>query len=123
MTLSIMKILDESRLDRNNQPLVKYILHPDRIFELHDSEKGCIIKYTHPGGQALIKGHSARQIKRSIQDQLDHPIGFLKTEYTYQSHEGLRYFNVDHIAAVNSRTVFDTQLQKVVNRCEILFAG
>ena len=50
----------------------------------------------------LLANVTARQMKRSIQEQLkeNHELGFLKLESNYYNHKGVRYINVKHIAGL-----------------------
>ena len=92
---NIMKLVD---LDNNNR--THYILRPEEIYQIHDSAKGCVASYSY-GGRVHIAGFTARQLKRSIQDQLDeHSLGYLKTAFEHQGHKGTRYLNVNHILSV-----------------------
>ena len=113
---NIMKIVDSS-----NNGLTEYILRPENIIEIYDTSKGCEIYYASLKASAAIDGVSARQLKRSIQEKLDQPLGYLKTEYTaHDQHKGTRYFNVDHIAAVISHGTLDKD-DKVIDVCSIVF--
>ena len=114
MQINIFKFINDETHEKGH---VAYILHPENIIEIHDTETGCLIKYANGDHTGEIKDVSARQLKRSIQEQLEQPLGFLKTEYTYMGHPGLRYFNVDHVAAVKSRWVYRDG--KRINLCEI----
>ena len=110
---NIMKIVEASSKQTH------YIIYPERIFEIHDTDKGCLIGYT-IGGVADIEGVSARKLKRSIQEQLDEPLGYLKTIYTYgDDQKGLRYFNVDYIAAVHSHGTVNRNGQ-IIDTCSIV---
>ena len=79
-----------------------FIFFPEKIFELMDTAKGCMINYTARSDKIVVAGVTARQMKRTIQEQLQdyHEIGFLKLHSDYQNHKGLRYINVNHISAV-----------------------
>ena len=62
-----------------------------------------MISYTYDEQEkVLVAGVTARQMKRTIQEQLQdhHVMGFLKLHSNYHGHKGLRYINVEHIAAV-----------------------
>ena len=82
-----------------------YNPHPERVIEISD------VKYTDPrtlkkveGCQVLFYGEgfhhslplSARALKRSIQENTDVEIGFLK--FSHQVQKGNRYINVAHVA-------------------------
>ena len=77
-----------------------YVFFPERIFDLTDTAKGCLLSYSTDPSNVLIANTTARQMKRSIQEQIDHPMGFLKLESVYKGHKGKRYVNVDHIAGL-----------------------
>ena len=95
----ILKIQDSSE---RNKPNV-YIFFPENIFELIDTSKGCLIRFSSDKNIDIVAANvTARQMKRSIQEQLkeDHELGFLKLESTYSNHKGVRYINVKHIAGL-----------------------
>ena len=95
----ILKIQDVSA---NTKPNV-YIFFPENIFELVDTSAGCLIRYSNDKTIDIVAANvTARQMKRSIQEQLkeDHELGFLKLESTYHHHKGVRYINVKHIAGL-----------------------
>ena len=95
----ILKIQDASK---NIKPNV-YIFFPENVIELMDTAKGCLIKYSNDDNiDVLAANVTARQMKRSIQEQLkeDHELGFLKLESNYHNHKGVRYVNVKHIAGL-----------------------
>ena len=94
---NIMKVVDANP---NRKGQTQYILYPEDIYEIHDTKKGCFARYT--GGSVELENVTARGLKREIQEALEQPLGYLKTEYEYEGHEGKRYFNVDHITAVLS---------------------
>ena len=89
-----------------------YVLYPENIYEIHDTAEGCWIGYS-DDGEAYIDGFTARQVKRSIQEKLDQPLRYLKTEFTYAGHKGTRYFNVAKISAVISHGVVDRNNEKI----------
>ena len=79
-----------------------YLTYPETVYQIYDNEYGCHILIEGQGA-ANIEDHSARQFKRAIQERLEQPLGFLKTEYTYGDDiKGLRYFNVDYITKIAS---------------------
>ena len=84
-------------IDRQFKGQTHYVFQPDQITEMHDWDDGC--RFSYAGGVGSIANVSARQFKRSLQDQLDEPLGFLKTDYAH----GVRYINVKHILSVISR--------------------
>ena len=95
----ILKIQDSSK---NQKPNV-YIFFPENIFELIDTDTGCLIRYSSDKKiEATVSNVTARQMKRSIQEQLkeDHELGFLKLESNYYNHKGVRYINVKHISGL-----------------------
>ena len=115
---NIMKIVDiENALNKTT----KYILRPENIFEMFDDVDGCHIGYANDTASAVIEGISARGLKRSIQDKLEQPLGYLKTRYEYVNQKfGNRYFNVDHIAAVHSHGTLDRN-NELIEVCSIVF--
>ena len=84
-------------IDREAKNLTHYVFKPDEITDMHDFNEG--VEFAYAGGKGSIAGVTARQFKRSLQDQLDEPLGFLKTEYSH----GIRYINVSHILSVIER--------------------
>ena len=99
MSEQILKVID---ISKRNKPTV-YIFFPENILDLVDTAKGCEIRYSSDTNIDVVVGDvTARQMKRSIQEQLkeDHNLGFLKLESTYNGHKGVRYINVKHIAGV-----------------------
>ena len=95
----ILKIQDASEPRKPNI----YIFFPENVFELIDTSKGCLIRYSNDENiDVLAANVTARQMKRSIQEQIkeDHELGFLKLESTYMNHKGVRYVNVKHIAGL-----------------------
>ena len=97
----------------------QYILYPDRIYEIEDTDKGAHLYYGDGNGGAHVANHSARDMKRSIQDQLDEPQGYLKTEYDLNGTTYKRYFNVNHIVGVQSHGTLDRN-DKVIQVCTLL---
>ena len=95
----ILKIQDSSETRKPNV----YIFFPENIFELIDTSAGCLIRFSSDKSTDIVAANvTARQMKRSIQEQLKeyHELGFLKLESTYMNHEGVRYLNVKHIAGL-----------------------
>ena len=112
MQEQILKFVDESH--GGNTGITHYILHPERIIEIQDTKIGCKFRYAGGYYEAEIKGTNARQFKRAIQEQLNEPMGFLKTEFpVFVKNDGLRYFNVNRIAAVRTRRVSNIQTGEV----------
>ena len=95
---NIMKFLDSIS---HNKGQTHYLFHPERIVSIHDTATGCRLIYE-DFGRGEIEGFSARQIKRSIQEQVDEPMGFLKTEYVWKGHTGVHYFNVQRVLSIIS---------------------
>ena len=86
-----------------NDKRTVFIFFPENIYELIDTSRGCMIRYSQDDKQKVIVADTtARQMKRSIQEQLqeDHTIGFLKLHSNYNNHKGLQYINVKHIAGL-----------------------
>ena len=81
-----------------------YFLHPERVVDIYDSKvtdpvtkkkvDGCYVQFQHQGSTIAV-GVPARALKRSIQENTDVEIGFLKLTLPHQS--GNRYVNVDNI--------------------------
>ena len=93
----ILKLYDAAR------KRTVFIFYPENIYELIDTSRGCVIRYSEDDSQyVLVADVTARQMKRSIQEQLDgnHTIGFLKLHSDYMNHKGLQYINVKHIAGL-----------------------
>ena len=115
---NIMKVVNAST---NNKGQTHYILYPENIYELHDDVEGCRIHYGNGSNALFVENAKARQIKRSIQEQLEQPLGYLKTEYEYmKGHIGLRYFNVDHIAVIISQNPIQNEKNETVEVCAIV---
>ena len=77
-----------------------YVFFPERIFDLTDTAKGCLLRYGTDSTSVVIANVTARNMKRSIQEQIEHPMGFLKLENVHNGHKGKRYVNVDQIAGL-----------------------
>ena len=94
--MPIMKLLDS----KNNTVWIPF---PHKTFEILDMSDGggCEI-YTSPPAQSVfpIKGKSAREVKRSIQENVDTPIYFLKTYYTINNVNRNVYVNSEVISHV-----------------------
>ena len=110
---NILKFID----DGNFKGSTVYIFNPTVIQEIHDTATGCRIVYL--SGENFITGTSARQLKRSIQEELEQPIGYLKTAYTYRGHEGLRYVNVAHIISLTEASPI-VKDGKTVETCQMV---
>ena len=80
-----------------------YIFYPERILDLTDTIKGCLLRYAHVNRNIIIADITARQMKRTIQEQLEghHIMGFLKLESNYNNHKGKKYINALHIAGIH----------------------
>ena len=118
MTGQILKVVD---ISKPNKPTV-YIFFPENILDLVDTVKGCEIRYSSEINiDVVVENVTARQMKRSIQEQLkeDHNLGFLKLESTYNGHKGLRYINVKHIAGVIDEGNKDCYLQPEYHQRQI----
>ena len=87
-----------------------YIAHPERVVQIYDAqfynpttekhETGCRVKFQVREKSLPVSGVSARQIKRSIQQNTDVKIGFLKLDFSSDIVKGNMYVNVDHVAAL-----------------------
>ena len=84
-----------------------WILHPHRVFDIIDNKdkKSCTMYFTPHLETApdniVVDGFTARQLKRSIQENVDTPINFLKSVY-YAKHQGnivplITYINTDYL--------------------------
>ena len=94
-----------------------WILHPHRVFFVidHVTKDGCELRLSphletvEAGGDFNISGYTARQIKRSIQENVDTPIYFLKSVY-YSKHQGQDvprniYFNTDYLSFITETEI------------------
>ena len=115
MQINILKFIDDTGTNRGN---TQYIIHPDRIIDIYDTETGCYLRYANGRGHGEIKATTARGLKRSIQEQLDEPMGFLKTEYTHYVDPGKKYFNVNQVSAILAKSAKIVN-NKPVQRCAI----
>ena len=118
---NIMKVVDAHNANKGN---TVYILYPEKIFEIHDIKKGCLLRFGQAfgGDYVEIENFSARQVKRSIQEKVEQPVGYLKTEYTHEEHKGNRYILVDRISAILSQgtTIHNNE---TVDVCSIVIEG
>ena len=93
----ILKLYDAAR------KRTVFIFFPENIYEIKDTPKGCVIKYSRDDHmQVLVADVAARKMKRSIQEQLEgnHNIGFLKLHTNTNGIIRLQYINVAHIAGL-----------------------
>ena len=93
--MPIMKLLD----DKNN---TVWIPHPHNVFEIEDIQGGCRI-WLHPGSNESlpVKGQTARAVKRSIQENVEVPIYFLKTHYVATEKRTV-YLNTEYLMFVEA---------------------
>ena len=105
--MPIMKVLGAQTGD------TFYIPHPHRVVQLYDDwhnnknsgkrEKGCIVFMASSATKGLfhVANITARQMKRSIQENTDQKIGFLKVTWRKNETELFnRYINVDHVISL-----------------------
>ena len=104
----VMKIINGRRTE--------YIFHPERVLEIHDFGKPgepVARMYFDSGYDPehrvvfQINGVSARDMKRSIQENVPEDIGFLKLDYNIEKHGkgARRYLNVDSIVSLHAESV------------------
>ena len=107
----VMKIVDSAGITH-------YIFHPERVFQIHDQGKPdkpvATMYFDGPSREDHIRftidGVTARDLKRSIQENVPDKIGFLKLDFlTERFGKGARrYINVDHIVSVNAARIWKT---------------
>ena len=94
-------------LDANGD--THWFFNPGDIIEIADTGIGCSIRTERKNSHyhiAHISDVKAIAIKRSIQERLEEPLGFLKLRFNLDRQtEGNRYINIKFIHAVVSRDV------------------
>ena len=107
----VMKISDR-------HGITHYIFHPERVAQILDAgkpDKPAARMYFDGRSYEVhtefhIDGISARDLKRTIQENVQDKIGFLKLDYN-TDHLGKgarRYVNVDHISSVHATRTWKT---------------
>ena len=102
-----------------------YVPHPHRVVEIHDAFVNEPVTGKQVAGCSVVLGHhtlinvagqSALKMKRSIQENTEQDIGFLKLEFsTTKIPKGLRFVNLDHVIELRVKnpqqpTTFGTAL-------------
>ena len=95
--------------------ITHYIFHPERVAHIHDVGKpdkpAAILYFDGPSYEVhtrfRVDGFTARDLKRTIQENASEKLGFLKLNYsTNEGDEHLRrYVNVDHIVSVTAARI------------------
>ena len=109
----VMKVLNGSRTE--------YIFHPERVREIRDVGKpdkpAAKMYFDHGHGPEhtlvfQVEGVTARDLKRSIQENVPEKIGFFKLDYNTDTHGkgARRYVNVDHLVSL-----YPTRINKQVD--------
>ena len=77
-------------------PNTVWIPFPHEVHRIADIDGGCDLTVSshHHALGIQIKGHTARQMKRSIQENVDEEVGFLKTQYEKGGKTYAQYYNV-----------------------------
>ena len=84
-----------------------YVPHPHRVVEIYDATVTAPVTGKQVAGCSVVLGHhtvltvagqSALKMKRSIQENTEQDIGFLKLDFsTTKFPKGLRFVNLDHV--------------------------
>ena len=83
-----------------------WIPFPHEVHHIYESPNfdGCALEMSahHEAGHIKIKGHTARQVKREIQENVDVETGFLKTFYVRDGKTYNQYYNVKFLEYMES---------------------
>ena len=102
------------KIDLGGTPI--YLFHPERVLEIHDFGKPGkpVAKMYYDSGYDPehrlvyeIPGVSARDLKRSIQENVADKAGFLKLDYNTEKHGkgARRYLNVDSLLSLHAERI------------------